>query len=383
MRITIILGPFLPVPAVLGGAVEKVHLLLAGAYKAAGHDVTIISRKYDDFPDEEFVGGIKHIRIASSNRSSSLPVNLALDFGYALRASLKLPPSDITITNSFFLPLLLPHRTAGKIYVQVGRFPKGQMFLYLRADRIQAVSSAVAEAVIRQAPRLSGKVVTIGYAIPNGYFHLDQLPRNRTILFVGRIAREKGVQLLLKAFASLLKPGAPASIREWKLRIVGPYDIAQGGDGADYNRELIQLARSLGSACEMAGPIFDEQLLIKEYQAASIFVYPSLAEMGEALGVAPLEAMAAGCAVIVSNLRCFDDYIEDGVTGLKFEHRSHNPEENLTGKLAGLIAEPQLIEDIANKGQMAAHNYRLSAIAKMMLDDFESLLGKPLNQVKS
>ena len=53
MRITIVLGPFLPVPPVLGGAVEKVHLLLAGAYQAAGHDVTIISRKYKNFPDEE------------------------------------------------------------------------------------------------------------------------------------------------------------------------------------------------------------------------------------------------------------------------------------------------------------------------------------------
>jgi hypothetical protein len=45
MRITIVLGPFLPVPAVFGGAVEKVHLLLAGAYRDVGHDVTIISRR--------------------------------------------------------------------------------------------------------------------------------------------------------------------------------------------------------------------------------------------------------------------------------------------------------------------------------------------------
>ncbi len=35
MRITILLGPFLPVPPVLGGAVEKVHLLLAETYAAA------------------------------------------------------------------------------------------------------------------------------------------------------------------------------------------------------------------------------------------------------------------------------------------------------------------------------------------------------------
>jgi glycosyltransferase involved in cell wall biosynthesis len=307
-----------------------------------------------------------------------------LDFGYALRASRHLPLSDITVTNSFSLPLLLPRRTAGKIYVHVARFPKHQMLLYFRADRLQAISQAVAEAIVRQAPGLSPKVVSIGYPVPDGYFCASGTqPRKGTILFVGRLAREKGVDLLLKAFAALVKNAHPNNIAKWKLRIVGPHEVTQGGDGAGYFAELTRLAQPLGSVCELVGPIFDEQALIKEYQAASVFVYPSLADMGEALGLAPLEAMAAGCAVIVSNLRCFDDFVEDGVTGLKFEHRSPDPEKKLTGKLAALIAEPRLIEGIAKKGQMAAHNYRLSVIAKKMLDDFESLLGKPLNHVKS
>src|SRR5215472_9636774 len=135
MRITIVLGPFLPVPPVLGGAVEKVHLLLAGAYRAAGHEVTIVSRRYKDFPDREVVDGIRHLRIPSCDRAPSLAVNLILDFIYSARAALVLPTADVTVTNGFFLPLLLPRRRAGKIYVHVARFPKRQMALYFRADR--------------------------------------------------------------------------------------------------------------------------------------------------------------------------------------------------------------------------------------------------------
>jgi glycosyltransferase involved in cell wall biosynthesis len=360
---------------VLGGAVEKVHLLLAGAYQAAGHDVTIISRKYKNFPDEERVDGIRHLRIASYERSSSLAVNLALDFVYALRVARSLPQSDVTITNSFFLPLLVRHKTAGKIYVHVARFPKHQMLLYWRTDRLQAISRAVAEEIVRQAPSLGRKVVTIAYPVADDYFSSKPLrPRKKVVLYVGRIAREKGVRLLIESFAAMLKYCDPADTSEWKLRIVGPHDIAHGGDGPEYLRELLDLAQPLGFSCVFAGPIFDKEELIKEYQAASVFVYPSLAESGEAFGLAPLEAMAAGCAVVVSNLHCFDDFVEDGLTALKFEHRCSDPRASLTAKLALLIKQPKLIEEFGKHGNMAARKFQASAVANRMLDDFGSLL---------
>ncbi|MEA2904213.1 MAG: hypothetical protein QOI12_1600 [Alphaproteobacteria bacterium] len=375
MRITIVLGPFLPVPTVLGGAVEKVHLLLARAYRAAGHDVTVISRQYKDFPHDEVVDGVRHVRVASFGRSASLVVNLMLDLRYALRIARMMPRSDITITNSFSLPLVLPRRRAGKIYVQVGRYPKHQMSLYHRADRLQAVSSAVADAIVRQSPWLARKVAVIGYAIPDAYFREPTTPKpKKIVLYVGRIAREKGIELLLNAFLTLATKQTPSDFASWKLRIVGPHEIAQGGDGPNYLNELQSLARPLGPRCEFAGPVFDQNALVQEYQGGSIFVYPSLAERGEALPVAPLEAMAAGCATVVSYLRCFDDYIELGVTGLKFDHRAKRPEAALAAELTRLMTDPGLLEQIAGAGHRAACRFQAPAIAARMLDDFASLL---------
>jgi glycosyltransferase involved in cell wall biosynthesis len=377
MRITIILGPFFPIPPVLGGAVEKVHFLLGRAYRDAGHYVTIISRKYRDFADDEVVDGIRYLRIPSFDNSSSLLMNLMKDFRYALRASRKLPPSDITITNSFFLPLLLPRRTAGRIYVHAARFPKGQMFLYSRADRIQAISSAVASAIICQAPQLSNKVFVVGYPLDDVYFRaVDPVDRKKTILFVGRIAREKGIELLIKALR-YLEQSVSMDLSGWKLRIVGPHEITKGGDGVEYLRELRGLAASLKCDCEFAGAIFDEHVLITEYRRAMVFVYPSLAETGEAFGLAPLEAMATGCAVVVSNLDCFDDFIDDGVNGFKFDHRSSNPEVSLALTIRRLIVEPDMMKRIVRNGTQITRRFHTCRIAQSMIKDFEKLIGDP------
>jgi len=144
-----------------------------------------------------------------------------------------------------------------------------------------------------------------------------------------------------------------------------------------YLSQLEALAAELGSRCEFVGPVFDEDALIREYHAASIFVYPTRAARGEALPVAPLEAMAAGCAVIVSDLRCFDDYVAHGATGLAFDHRAADPHEALAAQVARLVTEPDLLERIADAGRRTARRFDAASIAGRMLDDFASVVGDP------
>jgi glycosyltransferase involved in cell wall biosynthesis len=93
--------------------------------------------------------------------------------------------------------------------------------------------------------------------------------------------------------------------------------------------------------------------------------------------LAPLEAVANGCATIVSNLQCFDDYIEAGATGLRFDHRGADPDRALADQLARLIGSPEFLHQVAAAGRDMAENFRTSVIARRMLDDFASLLAGP------
>jgi len=352
--------------------VEKIHLRLAEDFAALGHDVAVISRRFGDLPSDERIKGVRHLRVPSSNRVRSTVTNFASDLRYSLRVRRLLPASDITVTNSFFLPLTLSRASAGKIYMHVARFPKHQMFLYRRADRQQAVSETVARAIVSQAPHLAKKVVSIGYPVAEEYFRSTGVAqRSETVLFAGRIAREKGVHVLLRAFRLLTEQNVA---RDWKLRVVGPHEVAQGGDGLEYLNELKSLAEPLGRRCEFSGPIFDEARLIAAYQSASVFVYPSLAEKGEAFGLAPLEAMAAGCAVIVSNLPCFGEFVEDGRNAVIFDHSGGSPEQSLAQKIQCLVRDHGALHAIARNGVRTARKFSTRAIAARMLEDFETLL---------
>ena len=80
MRITIVMGYFLPVPALAGGATEQIWHRIGELMADTGHEVTIISRQWPTLPTHERVGRITHVRLPGWNHTRSLPINLLLDF---------------------------------------------------------------------------------------------------------------------------------------------------------------------------------------------------------------------------------------------------------------------------------------------------------------
>ena len=373
MQITIIQGAFLPVPPVCGGAVERIWYQLGQQFAHMGHSVVHISRSYPGLSANEMLNGVNHHRV----QGFDMPANILLlkyrDLRYSLRVVRDLPDADILITNTFWLPLLISQMSLrpGRTVVSVERMPKGQMFMYRNVSSFRCCTTAVRDCILREQPQFASRAVVIPNPIP---FRLDPIhpipEKSPVILFVGRIHPEKGIDLLLRSFVRACELG----LRGWTLRIVGPHHVIQGGAGTNWITKLKQLPLGIMHMVDWVGPIFDESRLQEEYRRASIFVYPSLADRGEAFGLAPLEAMAHASVPIVSSLPCFTDFIINGHNGLIFNHRSPDAVSLLSDYLLQLTSEPLLLRTLSLNAFAVRHSHHPRTIANQMIAHFESLM---------
>lgn len=373
MKITVVFGAFLPVPPIMGGAVEKVWFMLAQEFVRRGHEVVQISRSMPQLPREDVFQGVRHLRIPGFDTPRSLIWLKVLDFVYSVRAMSILPKADIVVTNTFWLPILLRGSNRGRVYVHVARYPKWQMRFYQRAARLQTPSRAVARAIAAKAPYLAGKISVIPYPAPQSGAKTEPpsfTEREKIILFVGRVHPEKGVHLVVETFAAK----ARTVFADWKLMIVGPGEKKFGGGGDSYLASLKASAERANDRITFFGPVFDSVALEQNFRAARLFVYPSMADHGESFGLAPLEAMTHRCAVLVSNLDCFSDFIRDGETGFIFDHRSSSPSENLGAKIEEIIVDEQLLARVADEGYRRSVDYSIDHVADQFLDDFNALI---------
>ena len=128
MKITIVMGFFLPVPPVRGGATEKIWHRLSQEFAAAGHEVTLISRSWPGFPERETAAGVHYVRLPGADHTRWLALNLWHDFWWGVRAARALPPADVVICNAVILPMWLRRfkPKAGRVVAVVARMPKGR-----------------------------------------------------------------------------------------------------------------------------------------------------------------------------------------------------------------------------------------------------------------
>jgi D-inositol-3-phosphate glycosyltransferase len=165
------------------------------------------------------------------------------------------------------------------------------------------------------------------------------------ILFVGRIVRLKGIDILVRAAAQL--EGA------FQLLIVG-------GDRKDASRkrELVELSRELGIAdrIRFVDAVPHERLPLY-YNAADVCVVPSYYE---SFGLVAVEAMACGTPVVASRVGGLKDTVQDGRTGYLVPW--HCPEP-FAERLELLLNNESLRMRLGLEARAVAERYRWSEVA--------------------
>jgi glycosyltransferase involved in cell wall biosynthesis len=147
------------------------------------------------------------------------------------------------------------------------------------------------------------------------------------LLYVGRLAREKGIERL-KAILS--------SVPETRLAIVG-----DGPARRDLEGEFA------GTRTVFAGQLLGEELAAA-YASADVFLFPSLTET---LGMAMLEALASGLPVLAARAGATHEVVDEGVSGLLYEPGVPAP---LIEAVRTLVGDDELRRRLGREARVAA-----------------------------
>lgn len=165
-----------------------------------------------------------------------------------------------------------------------------------KADHLIFVSNFIRKSAIEEFGMNAARCTTIYCGVDHNIFRPQnaqelQVIRQRYnlsepfILFTGSVEPRKNLQNLIKAYLSL-----PASVRK-------DVKLLLAGFSGWRNKEIMHTIQAYSQDIRYMGYV-PEKDLAGLYNLAEVFVYPSFYE---GFGLPPLEAMACGAAVIVSN----------------------------------------------------------------------------------
>lgn len=291
------------------GGVQSHVRSLATALVEAGHDVTVVAPTSGRPAASPQANAFK---LKTVGRTVPVPANgsvAPIAFGprvaWRTRAALDEFGPDVVHAHEPLIPSVSLLAVRASRSPVVGTFhastesslgyAAARPWLRREVNKI-ACRTAVSEAARSLAARyFPGDYVIVPNGIDVARFAgaapLD-LGNKKTILFLGRLEKRKGLEILIQTVASLrdLDP---------KLVVVGR---------GPREKPAKALARKLRIDAEWVGAV-DDETIPRLYKSADVFAAPNLG--GESFGIVLLEAMAAGAPLVCSDLEAFVDVAGD------------------------------------------------------------------------
>lgn len=255
---------------------------------------------------------------------------------------------------------------------------------YLAADAVIAVSAGMREDVLRSYPEIDPEKVRV---VHNGIdlegwrrredpdtvrrWGID--PDQPSVVFVGRITRQKGLPYLLRA-AAQLPPNVQLVL------------CAGAPDTPELMAEVQQLVADLRAKRE--GVVWIDDMLPREeltaiLSAATTFVCPSVYEP---LGIVNLEAMACGTPVVGSGTGGIPEVVTHGEVGtiVPIEQVTDGTGEpidpqkfvsDLAAALTEMVSDPQRARELGRAARKRVEDhFSWEAIAERTIAVYESVL---------
>ena len=235
---------------------------------------------------------------------------------------------------------------------------------------IERWGERLAEAVLVITPRLARRLVSEGveedrvHTIPPGVNpslfagpHDDPFPQigSPRIVFVGRLAPQKGVDVLVAATRLLQNPNA---------------QILLVGDGPE-RPALVREIRQLGVEDRVHLLGFVPHDRVPAVLAhADLLVLPSLYEE---LGTVLLEAMWTGLPVVASRTGGIPDVIDDGVNGLLVPP---GDPEALAGAINRVLSSADMARRLGKAAREQAKGYDWDVLAERVLEVYQGITAR-------
>jgi len=237
-----------------------------------------------------------------------------------------------------------------------------QWVLRRQTSRFVAVSTEMAQSLVGvgiDAKRIA--LIPNGVEIAGVEDHFDQVSLKSglledaeafIVLFVGRLVAEKGLERLIRVWASLV------GREKMTLVIAGDGPLRTELESLVKDLNLLSSVRFLGHQRDVS----------KLYTMADVFVLPSRTEgMSNAL----LEAMAAGIPPIASNVGGNRDIIEDQNSGFLVDWDDPTPCAEVIRKLR---TDAELRQRIGNAAKTRVRFFALSCIAQQYQQLYHEVL---------
>ena len=238
-----------------------------------------------------------------------------------------------------------------------------------KADSLTSPSRSMKECVSADLRISRGKIKVVPNPIDVDEFVPAAREQNNDaikILYVGRIERIKGVEILMQAIPLVLR-----EIKNCQFTFVGEDSRTtdQQTSMSDFLKEYCA-AHGCADRVSFLGHQEKEDI-IKFYQENDIVVIPSFFE---SLAYVCLEALACEKAVIASPSGGLKELITDQVNGLMFTPKDHR---ELAEKIIYLCKNKELRRQFGKEGRrFVMNNYSIKAAAIKTVEHYQSVLEK-------